>query len=297
MKIENINQQFLDAVLNDEQIDTYYHLGVASDDPLLEQMRNLQAVILAGSGSRMVDFAQSWSAAHGDADVVAFPKEDRFTTRYTAGVLFVSHGMGTPSASIAVQELMRLVYFLKRGNLAALDQIFWARVGTSGAVGLPAGTIVISTEALMTDLQPFRLFDGRGGLHWFDGHFPQGIADAIVAANSESGIPIAQGKTVTTSEFFIEQFRLDGAIGLTTETQKAEWLQRLDANGVRNIDMEGAMFAAYMNAWGFPNFAMLCSTLLDRLEGDQVTASLMDLKTYDQRSADVLFTYLRKVVP
>jgi uridine phosphorylase len=296
MKIENINQRFLDAVLTEGQIDSYYHLGVASNDPLLEQMREIRAVIMAGSGSRMVDFAQSWSTAHGDADIVAFPKEDRFTTRYTAGVLFVSHGMGTPSASIAVQELMRLVYFLKRGNLDALDEIFWARVGTSGAVGVPAGTIVISTEAVLVDLQPFRLFDGHGGLHWFDGHFPQGIADIIVAANSESGIPIAQGKTVTTNEFFIEQFRLDGAITLTTESQRAEWLQQLSVNGVRNIDMEGAMFAAYMNAWGFPNFAMVCSTLLDRLQDDQVTASKSELKMYDERSANVIFNYLREAV-
>lgn len=293
MNFENINHVFLDAVLDGEQIDTYYHLGVASDDPLLDQMRDVRAVIMAGSRSRIVDFAQLWSAEHGGAAVVSFPKEDRFTTRYCAGALFVSHGMGAPSASIAVQELMRLVYFLKRGDLIRLDEIFWARVGTSGGVGVPAGTIVITTEALMTDLQPFRLLDGRGGAHWFDGHFPQDIADAMVSSNRESRIAIVQGKTVTTSEFFIEQFRLDGAITINTEMQKTEWLQRLDENGVRNIDMEGAMFAAYMNAWGFSRFAMVCSTLLDRLAGDQITVNSEDLKTYDQRAADILFTYLR----
>ena len=47
--------------------------------------------------------------------------------------------MGMPSASIAVQELMRMVHFLKRGDLDAMAEVFWARVGTSGGVGLPAG--------------------------------------------------------------------------------------------------------------------------------------------------------------
>ena len=34
---------------------------------------------------------------HDGAEVIAIPKEDRFTTRFTSGVLFISHGMGMPS--------------------------------------------------------------------------------------------------------------------------------------------------------------------------------------------------------
>lgn len=30
------------------------------------------------------------------------------------------------------------------------------------------------------------------------------------------------------------------------------WLRWLDENGVRNIEMEGAMLAGYLNHWGFP---------------------------------------------
>jgi uridine phosphorylase len=117
--------------------------------------------------------------------------------------------------------------------------------------------------------------------------------DAIVSSNRDSSIAIVEGKTVTTNEFFIEQFRLDGAITVTTKSEKTAWLQRLFDHGVRNIDMEGAMFAAYMNAWGFSEFAMVCSTILDRLEGDQVTATGAELKMYDERSMNTLFTYLR----
>ena len=293
---ENINRDFLDDVLAGDLVDSYYHLGITSTDPLIERMRDLRAVVMAGSGPRIDEFARQWSSEHGDAEILVFPKEERFTTRYCAGVLFISHGMGMPSASIAVQELMRLAYLLKRGDLEALDEIFWVRVGTSGGVGLPAGTIVVSTEGVMADLQPYRLLDGRGGYHQFDGTFPRDIVDAIIAANDGSGIPVTAGRTVATNEFFIEQFRLDGAIRLADAARKTEWLSWLDENGVRNIEMEGAMIAAYLNYWGFSRFAMVCTTLLNRLEGDQVHSTPEEMHDFVERSGQVVFTYLRTIV-
>ena len=112
MKTENINHAFLDGVLDGSREDVYYHFGVSSEDPVLDKMRDVRAVVMAGSGSRINDFASTWSEFNGGAEVIGLPKEERFTTRYCAGVLFASHGMGMPSASIAVQELMRFVFFL-----------------------------------------------------------------------------------------------------------------------------------------------------------------------------------------
>ena len=294
MRTENINHTFLDDVLAGHQQDFYYHFGIASSDPVLDALRGVRAVILAGSGGRIKEFAETWSLINGGAEIVAFPKEDRFVTRYTAGVLFASHGMGMPSASIAVQELMRLVFFLKRGDPGALDDVFWCRVGTSGGVGLPAGTVVVSSEGLMADLKPYRLLRGGQGQYWFDGHFPATTRDAILAANAGSAdFEVVSGKTVAGNEFFLEQFRLDGAICLETTETKMDWLRWLDDNGVRNIEMEGAMLAGYLNHWGFPRFAMICCTLLNRLEGDQVTATAAQLHKFSADSGVALFNYLR----
>jgi uridine phosphorylase len=292
----HINREFLDPVVGGEQVDVLYHLGISSDDLLLHDLRDVRAVIMAGSGVRMDTFAKRWSAMHANSPIIAFPKEDRFVTRYTGGVLFVSHGMGMPSASIALQELMKLTYVLKGGDLAALNEIFWARVGTSGGVGLPGGTIVISTEGVMADLKPYRLLDTGGGYHWFDGAFPSATIDAIVQANAQSNIPIATGRTVATNEFFIEQLRRDGAIALATIEEKMAWLNWLDENGVRNIEMEGAMLAAYMNYWGFENFAMVCTTVVNRLEGDQVTSTAAELDEFNERAGIVTFNYLRSII-
>jgi uridine phosphorylase len=292
MHDENINHAFLDSVLAGGRSDVYYHFGVASDDPILRQFRGVRAIIVAGSGDRIVEFADRWSAHRGGAPVLALPKEERFVTRYCDGVLFASHGMGMPSASIAVQELMRMVFFLKEGDQDAMADVFWARVGTSGGVGLPGGTVVVTTEGVMADLKPYRLLQGGSGEYWFDGTFPADVVDGVIAASAGSGVPIERGRTVAGNEFFLEQYRLDGAICMETPESKMAWLEWINSQGVRNIEMEGAMLAGYLNHWGFPRFAMICATLLNRLEGDQVTATAEQLHTYSQRSGDVLFTYL-----
>ncbi len=293
MRTENINHAFLDPVLAGDQVDVYYHFGVASDDPVLDAFRDVRAVVMAGSGSRIDRFAQEWSAVNGGAEVISLPKEERFVTRYCAGVLFASHGMGMPSASIAVQELMRMVYFLKRGDLQALDEVFWARVGTSGGVGLEGGTIVVTTEGLMADLQPYRVLNGGLGEYWFDSSFPAEVVEAVLAANEGSGLRLVPGKTVAGNEFFLEQFRLDGAVCMETPDTKMAWLEWIHDNGVRNIEMEGAMMAGYLNHWGFPKFAMICCALLNRLDGDQVTATPEQLHEYSENAGLALFNYLR----
>jgi uridine phosphorylase len=293
MRPENINHAFLDPVLAGDQVDVYYHFGVASDDPVMERLRDLRAVVMAGSGHRIERFAQAWSEAHGDAEIIAFPKEERFVTRYCHGVLFASHGMGMPSASIALQELMRMVYFLKRGELAALDEVFWARVGTSGGVGLEAGTVVVTTEGLMADLRPYRVLNGGMGEYWFDSSFPARVVADVIAANEGSGLAVVPGRTVAGNEFFLEQFRLDGAVCMETPETKMAWLEWLHDNGVRNIEMEGAMMAGYLNHWGFSRFAMVCCALLNRLDGDQVTATPEQLHQYSEDAGDALFRYVR----
>ena len=293
MHDEGINHEFLDVVLDGSHPDVYYHFGVSSQDPILAQLRDVRAVIMAGSGGRIKEFAHTWSEINGGSPIVAFPKEDRFVTRYTAGVLFASHGMGMPSAAIAVQELLRMVFLLKGGDHDAMDEVFWARVGTSGGVGLPGGTVVVSTEGLMADLKPYRLLAGGDGVYWFDGTFPADVTAAIIAANEGSGIPVEMGKTVAGNEFFLEQFRLDGAVRMATVESKMAWLQWLHREGVRNIEMESAMLAGYLNHWGFSKFATICATLLNRLDGDQVTAPPEQLHKFSEDSGVVMFNYLK----
>ena len=61
MNPEKINHAFLDGVMSGEYPDVYYHFGVASDDPILKKFRDVKAVVLCGSGGRIIEFAEKWS--------------------------------------------------------------------------------------------------------------------------------------------------------------------------------------------------------------------------------------------
>lgn len=75
---------------------------------------------------------------------------------------------------------------------------------------------------------------------------------------------------IYTYEWFISgQGRLDGAFCDFTESDKMDYLTKLNAFGVVNIEMEATIFGALTHHAGI-RAAIVCVTLLDRLKGDQV---------------------------
>jgi uridine phosphorylase len=51
-----------------------------------------------------------------------------------------------------------------------------------------------------------------------------------------------------------------------------------------------------MNYWGFSRFAMVCTTLLNRLEGDQITSTHEELDDFSERSITVTSNYLQSIM-
>ena len=71
----------------------------------------------------------------------------------------------------------------------------------------------------------------------------------------------------------IGQGRLDGAFCEYTEKDKLDFLKRIHGEGIINMEMESLCFAALCNHAGIRS-AVVCVTLLNRLNGDQVIARL-----------------------
>lgn len=78
---------------------------------------------------------------------------------------------------------------------------------------------------------------------------------------------IVLGKTLCGWDFYESQARLDGALCSYTAAERDAFLEKAYQEGVRNIEMESAMFAAFFNELSLPA-TVVCTTLLDRLSGD-----------------------------
>jgi len=297
MNIENINKAYLDDVLKGKITDNLHHLGICSNDRTLDLLSEIKAVVMAGSHHRIQRMAETWANKYlekgSKSSVFKFPKDERFSIFYTNGAIFCSHGMGMPSMSIALQELMKLVYYVKKGDLKQIEKIFWCRVGTSGGLVEP-GTIVLTTEGLSADFKPYRLFT-LGKEHVFNTTYPTECIKDIIASNTDKTIHIIKGKTIGANDFYIEQNRLDGAIALCNENEKMEWLKKAEKLGVKNIEMETPMMAGLLNHWGFPNFAAICCVLVNRLNGDQVNVTHKDLDHYSINAEKTLWNYLGSI--
>lgn len=74
-----------------------------------------------------------------------------FIGRYKVGkILCVSHGMGMPSLSIALNEVYKLLHYA-----GCLDKCTFIRCGTCGGIGVAPGSVVVSTECCDADLNHF----------------------------------------------------------------------------------------------------------------------------------------------
>lgn len=292
MKIDNMNKDYLDKVLGGLTVDYLYHLGIAStDEAYLKLIKDVKAVVMAGSAHRVQRMAETWSEQHKNSHLIKFPKDERFSMFYSDGVLFCSHGMGMPSMSIALQELMKLIYYVKGGLLKEVEKVMWFRVGTSGGMVDP-GTVVLTTEGLCADLKPYRLLV-LGKEYYFSSAFPDATINEIISANKgEKDLNIVKGKTVGGDSFYLEQNRIDGAIALCNEKEKMEWIKQAQEYGVKNIEMESPVMAAFLNYWGFKDFAVICCVLVNRLKGDQIRSTKEELEQYSLNAEKVLWNYL-----
>lgn len=63
-------------------------------------------------------------------------------------VLSISHGMGVPSLSILLHEVIKLL-----SHSGARDPVFF-RIGTSGGIGLEGGTVVVTEASVNGMLKP-----------------------------------------------------------------------------------------------------------------------------------------------
>ncbi|XP_043920829.1 uridine phosphorylase 1 isoform X2 [Protopterus annectens] len=275
-----------------EDILYHFNLGTGTHD-FPSMFGDVKFVCVGGSPSRMEMFTKYIARELGLGDATSdFPNicagTDRYCMYKVGPVLSVSHGMGIPSIAIMLHELIKLLYHAKCSDVIVL------RIGTSGGIGIEPGSVVITSQSVDASFRP---------------QFEQTILGKTVVRSTDMDEELAKellqcakelnefnteiGKTMCTLDFYEGQARLDGAFCSYTEEEKLNYLKAACKAGVKNIEMESSVFAAMCKLSGL-KAGVVCVTLLNRLQGDQISSPHELLVEYQQRPQKLVGHFIKK---
>ncbi|EDV20885.1 uncharacterized protein TRIADDRAFT_31186 [Trichoplax adhaerens] len=270
--------------------DKLYHIGFASSDNLKEDFGDVKFVCLGGSSGRMKRFSQMLCEElkvkfNSNISIEDFTKSDRFSMYKVGPIICASHGMGVPSASILVCEMIKMLHY------ADVTDVTIFRVGTSGGLGIDAGTVVVTRRALDHKFEPFYEIPILGKTQ----RFPTGTDDELAKELQDlcgDDIPVRYGDTMCANDFYEAQARLDGPFCGYTSEEKMQYLHDAHKAGVLNVEMECTGFTSLCRRAGI-RVAIVCVALLNRLNGDQVSKGEM-YHVYERRPLVLVSRYICK---
>ncbi len=223
-------------------------------------------------------------------------KEERYwaykVNTPAGGVISVNHHMGMPTHSILLHEVTKLLHHVGADRVERPFE--YARLGTSGGLGIEGGDIVVARRGLDPSGQArYRLFS-LGEEHELPTEFDPALRERVMECRDAISARVIEGDTVACNDFYIEQGRLDGAFNMAgSEAAKIAYLQRLHGMGARNMEMESAGFAAFGQYMGIPSVC-IATALLNRLHGDQVKATGAELAAYSDGPQQLYIEYLKR---
>lgn len=273
------------------ETDFLYHLGLDTRLDVKAMFSDVKFVCMGGSNRRMLEFAKKVGQCLNiklptGTDYTDISTTDRYCMYKAGPVISVSHGMGIPSISILLHEITKLLHY------AQATDVVYIRIGSSGGVGIPAGAIVITEEALDGELNPYHTLKILGKKVIRESKFDKELLNEI-ASCKEPDMNVIIGKTMCSEDFYEGQARLDGAICEYPRDAKFEFFNQAKAAGVVNIEMESLVFAAFTWSLKIPA-AVLCATYLNRLETDQVTTPPDVLHEYSDRPQRLAIDFMKK---
>ncbi|KAH8406974.1 hypothetical protein KR222_002130, partial [Zaprionus bogoriensis] len=252
--------------------DVLYHLGMSTDTTDFPKVfGDVRFVVMGGTAQRMEQFANTIMGDIGlkmssGVQLKNMSEQAKRYAMYKVGpVLCVSHGIGGPSISIVLHEVIKIMHYAK-----CQDPVFF-RIGTSGGIGIEPGTVVVTKEAVDGQLRPSHEVVVHTSPQLRSTKLNEELVDELISISNECRdcYKTVSGKTLCANDFYEGQSRLDGAFCDYGPDQKKSFLKKIAGEGVVNMEMESTAFAALTNQAGIKS-AVICVTLLDRQEGDQV---------------------------
>ncbi|XP_028967847.1 uridine phosphorylase 1-like [Galendromus occidentalis] len=282
--------------LDSMEVDTLYHIGFSTNQSLKEMFGDVRFVCMGGTAYRMEKLARNIVRDFGiklptGTDLCDLSMHSHRYSMFKAGpVLCVGHGMGAPSVSILLHELFKLLYYAE-----AKDVIF-IRMGTSGGLGLPPGSIVVSKKVINEfgeTSHPFAVLGRRIDRPCV---LPQDLADEIINVGRAvcPDVTVVGATTMSANDFYEGQARLDGAFCDYTAACKQAFLSELHSErGVTNIEMESSVFSAMCHHAGI-KAAVVCVTIVERLQEDQITCRAISLDEAQMRLQSIVMAFIKE---
>jgi len=272
-----------------DEDDVLYHFGLSKHTTDLPAMfGDVKFVLTGGSAGRIQCVAMELAASLGitdGSDRRNLCNSDRYCMYKVGPALCVNHGMGVPSLSIMLIEVIKLLY-----HAHCKDVIFF-RIGTSGGLGLEPGTVVVSNAAVNGELKPIHVQYILGQRIERPALLDQVLVEELLELGKTLPFPLATGATMCADDFYEGQGRLDGAFCEYGVEDKFKFIQTLFDSGVRNIEMESVCFASMMTRAGVRG-AIVCTTIVDRFAGDQVNIEKAMIKQFENRPMQLVIAYI-----
>ncbi|XP_075725031.1 uridine phosphorylase 1 isoform X2 [Rhipicephalus microplus] len=275
--------------------DHLYHLALSTTThSLVDMFGDVKFVCVGGTPSRMEHFARLAKEKLGvkfptGADLCDVSHYGGRYSMYKVGpLLSISHGMGAPSMSILLHEVFKLLHY------ARCRDVLMFRIGTSGGVGVPPGSVVVSTGVVNGLLREEVDTHVLGKLVSRPTKLDVKLAEEIAAEarRSLSGINVVLGKTMSTDDFYESQGRLNGAFCDYTDQEELQFLEKLRSVGVVNMEMEAALFAALCHRAGIKG-AVVCGIFQDRLKTERATEPQSVIGEWQLRSQHVVLHFMQ----
>ncbi|RCN51219.1 uridine phosphorylase [Ancylostoma caninum] len=268
--------------------DFLYHFGFGNKTMDIPKVfGDTKFVCTGGSHVRLKLYAEWFSKECNIPCSENLSKSDRFVLYKTGKVIWVNHGMGTPSLSIMLVEILKLL------NHAKAQDVKIIRLGTSGGVGVEPGTVVVSKNAMNAELKEQYVQIIAGKRVEREVYLDEGLQNDLLAMAKEMKIPVETGLTMCADDFYEGQMRLDGFFCEYAPDDKFAFLKKIHDKGVRNIEMESTCFASMTLRAGCKG-AIVCVTLLNRMKGDQVKIDHNTYVEFEERPFRLVTAVIKK---
>jgi uridine phosphorylase len=133
------------------------------------------------------------------------------------------------------------VTFIRKLQACTYKLLLFLGIGTSGGVGVPPGTVIITNGAINSQLRESYDLDINGRPHSFPCQLDQLLADQLYRTAAQLNYQVDTGKTLCANDFyeglyfctFIElyqfsgQMRLDGCFYQGEAQEKFEFLKKI----------------------------------------------------------------------